>query len=185
LAELLPKREKLYDYLPMLMKSFGEMKEIFKSVQIETDEMENGIRFVLNNAFIETADEYGIAKYEKVLGILPSDDDDLEVRRMRVKIRWNDYLPYTVATLREKLDTICGVGMYTLSMDLENYQIDVLTQLVSPTILDEVTMLLEKILPAEMVYSVGQLFNTWDLFGAYKWGVLVSKTWDEVKSDEI
>ena len=169
----------------MLMKSFGEMKEIFKSVQIETDEMENGIRFVLNNAFIETADEYGIAKYEKVLGILPSDDDDLEVRRMRVKIRWNDYLPYTVATLREKLDTICGVGMYTLSMDLENYQIDVLTQLVSPTILDEVTMLLEKILPAEMVYSVGQLFNTWDLFGAYKWGVLVSKTWDEVKSDEI
>lgn len=185
MAELLPKREKLYDYLPMLMKSFGEMKEIFKSVQIETDEMENGIRFVLNNAFIETADEYGIAKYEKVLGILPSDDDDLEVRRMRVKIRWNDYLPYTVATLREKLDTICGVGMYTLSMDLENYQIDVLTQLVSPTILDEVTMLLEKILPAEMVYSVGQLFNTWDLFGAYKWGVLVSKTWDEVKSDEI
>lgn len=185
MAELLPKREKLYDYLPMLMKSFGEMKEIFKSVQIETDEMENGIRFVLNNAFIETADEYGIAKYEKVLGILPSDDDDLEVRRMRVKIRWNDYLPYTVATLREKLDTICGVGMYTLSMDLENYQIDVLTQLVSSTILDEVTMLLEKILPAEMVYSVGQLFNTWDLFGAYKWGVLVSKTWDEVKSDEI
>ena len=167
------------------MKSFGEMKEIFKSVQIETDEMENGIRFVLNNAFIETADEYGIAKYEKVLGILPSDDDDLEVRRMRVKIRWNDYLPYTVATLREKLDTICGVGMYTLSMDLENYQIDVLTQLVSPTILDEVTMLLEKILPAEMVYSVGQLFNTWDLFGAYKWGVLVLKTWDEVKSDEV
>ena len=184
MAEL-PKREKLYDYLPVLMRSFGEMKEIFKSVQTETDDVENGIGFILDNAFIDTAGEYGISKYEKTLGILPADDDTLEIRRSRVKIRWNDYLPYTVVTLREKLDMICGAGRYVLNMDLENYQVNVLTQLVSPTILDEVGLLLEKILPAEMVYTVGQLYNTWNQVSSYKWEDIADMTWSEVSEDEF
>lgn len=177
----LPKREKLYDYLPMLMKSFGEMKEIFKSVQIETDEMAAGIEFVLDNSFIDTAGEYGISEYEKTLGILPADDDDLEVRRARVKIRWNDYLPYTVATLREKLDTICGVGMYQLTEDYENYFVAVSTQITSDTVLDEVQLLLEKMLPANMQFIVGELYYKWENYAADKWGDLLNITWYQMR----
>jgi len=179
----LPDREELYNYLPMFMKSFGEMREIFKNVDSELDDVQTGIEFLFDNAFIDSADEYGIAEYEKTLGILPEDGEDLEIRRARVKIRWNDYLPYTKWTLRDKLDTICGVGMYQLIEDYENYYVSVRTQITSDTVLDEVQLLLEKILPEEMEFNVGQMFNTWGVVKADTWGVVKTKTWKQVKED--
>ena len=182
MAEL-PKREKLYDYLPLFMQSFGEMKEIFKSVDIEFDDVYSAISFIIDNCFIDSADEYGISKYEKVLGILPVDDEDLEIRRARVKIRWNDYLPYTVRALREKFDGICGVGKYQLDEQYEDYYIGVRTQLVSDTVLDEVALLLEQILPSNMAYEVGQLYNTHGNLKVHTHGYLKDFTHKTIKED--
>ena len=179
----LPDRENLYDYLPMFVKSFGEMREIFRNVDLEMDEIQTDIEFLFDNAFIDSADEYGISEYEKVLGILPADGEDLEIRRARVKIRWNDYLPYTKWTLRDKLDTICGVGMYQLIEDYENYYVSVRTQITSDTVLDEVQLLLEKILPAEMEFSVGQMFNTHGKLKRYTHGELHAYTHKQLKED--
>ena len=179
----IPESVRLYDYLPLFMKSFQEIRENYKGVQHEIDEIYNKIAWAMNNAYIETADEWGIGKFENLLGILPEEGEDLEVRRARVKIRWNSYIPYTKITLRQKLDAICGAGMYQLVEDYENYYVSVRTQITSPTVLSEVEKMFEQLLPAEMVYEVGQLYNTHGKIKNYKHGELEAYTHGQIKED--
>ena len=86
-------RKKLIDYLPPIMQNFTEIKQITKVEQTEVNSLDFEIGRALDNAFIEDCDEYGIKKYEKLVGVTPTAQDTLESRKSRVLIRWNDFIP--------------------------------------------------------------------------------------------
>ena len=86
----------LVSYLPPFL---AEFKEIAVTLEAENPEFVlvwNAAERVLYNEFIETADEYGISRFEKILNILPSKEDTLESRRARVQARWFNTIPYTM-----------------------------------------------------------------------------------------
>ena len=61
----------LVSYLPPFL---AEFKEIAITLEAENPEFVlvwNAAERVLSNEFIETADEYGISRFEKILKILP------------------------------------------------------------------------------------------------------------------
>lgn len=166
-------RKKLIDYLPPIMQNFKEIKEITNAEQKEVDLIDGEISKVLDNAFIEDCDEYGIKKYEKLVGVTPTAQDTLESRKLRVLIRWNDFIPYSYRVLIQKLNIFCGVNNYDISGDLKNYELFISTHLSIVGQTTELEKMLDKMLPVPIVFT---LFNDleYELIGhAHSHGVTV------------
>lgn len=102
-------------YLPPFMKDCKEVVEALKAENIELINIWKYAEGVLNNRFISTADEYGISRFENLLGIFSEADETLETRRIRVQNRWFSRLPYTIRVLIEKLQQImkCEFAVWT------------------------------------------------------------------------
>lgn len=149
----LPERKKLIDHLPPFMQSFGEIRQIMGAEEPWIEHVCQSAGKILDNAFIEDCDEYGLRKYESLLGILPESGDTLETRKARVKIRWNDFAPYSYRALVRKLNACCGVNGYDLDADLENYGLSVVTRLSVPAEVLEVEAMVECMLPMNMYFE--------------------------------
>lgn len=72
-----------------------------------------------NNIAICTAEESGIARREKILGIQPLDTATLEERRLEVLLKWFSVPPYTERALRRRLDASLGADNYIFTVDLD------------------------------------------------------------------
>ena len=136
------------------MQNFVEIKQITKVEQKETDALDYEIGRILDNAFIQDCDEYGIKKYEKLVGVTPTAQDTLESRKSRVLIRWNDFIPYSYKVLIRKLNIFCGVNNYDISGDLKNYELVIQTMLSLPGQSKELEVMLNKMLPLNIALSV-------------------------------
>lgn len=142
---------KLLNYLPPFMQDYREIAETLNAEDPEFVLVWNGAERVLKNEFIATADEYGIAHFEKLLNILPSQDETLEQRRTRVQSRWFAQLPYTYRALLQKLAVLCGEGQFTVSKDFDSYTLHIRTASESAELIDELDALLGSIVPANMI----------------------------------
>jgi hypothetical protein len=114
---------------------------------------------VLDNAFIESCDEYGIAKYESYLKITPTSYDTLETRKARVLLRWSEYTPFTMRVLRNKLNTLCGDDNYIIDDRLTEYYMFLTTYLEGYDQVKELEEWLERILPQNIVYGQHNIIN--------------------------
>lgn len=116
----------LVSYLPPFLT---EYKELNKALQAEDPEfmlLWQSADRVIKNEFIDTADEYGISRFEKLLKIKPDDDAGLEDRRFAVKMRWSNDIPHTLKGLKVKLDALWGEGKYSINTDrLDNYELTI------------------------------------------------------------
>ena len=101
----------------------------------------------LKNRFIETADDYGLSRFEKMLGITADSNESLETRRMRVRNRWFNKLPYTIRTLTEKVKQIVGDSYnFTISGNLKDYELNLTVYTLSDSQNKELEYLLSVII---------------------------------------
>ncbi|MBD5103713.1 MAG: DUF2313 domain-containing protein, partial [Ruminococcaceae bacterium] len=98
----------LLSYLPQFLREYEETKSALDAENPEFELLWEQAGEVLNSSFIDRADEYGIKRFEKLLGILPDAESDLETRRSAVKVKWLSKLPYTYRMLLKQLEIICG-----------------------------------------------------------------------------
>lgn len=140
----------LLSHLPEYVQEYQEIFEIMKTenpeLQLSMDESE----IIKNNLFILTCNETGIARFEKLLGIFPEDDDSLEARIARVLVRWNDGIPYTYRGLLRKLDAMCGQGNYEALPNWNDYELYLTTHFTLSGQVSELDRLLEKMIPANI-----------------------------------
>ncbi|MDE7322770.1 MAG: YmfQ family protein [Lachnospiraceae bacterium] len=139
--------------VPYLPPFIAEYKEI--STALEAENPEFGMVWktadsVLRNAFIATADEYGISRFEKLLGILPSAGDTLEDRRARVQAVWFISLPYTWRMLVQKMDGIFGTAYGMVLEQKGAYTIRLTAKLELQWQADELIWVMERMLPCNM-----------------------------------
>ncbi len=99
---------KIETYFPDVLHDIEEYKEIANAENFELQAAWILMDDLIDDQFIETATERGIARREKLLNIVPSKVDSLDDRRLRVLLKWNDRLPYTYKVLKNKLDQIFG-----------------------------------------------------------------------------
>lgn len=142
---------KLIDYLPFEYKKINEFVEICKAETPEFNELSDLANSVLGEGFLHSASEYGVSRLEYIAGIVPEEDETLEDRKFRLNVRYQFKLPYTLITLIERLDSICGKGQYMLDIINNEYKIIIDTRLKSSGQYDELLFLLENIIPANML----------------------------------
>ncbi len=90
----------LISYLPQFMQEYKELKKIFEIEEPELESIFEQMDIIRNNMFIDSCDENGIERFEKLLKITASKSDSLEVRKNRVKSLWVEEVPYTYNTLK-------------------------------------------------------------------------------------
>lgn len=141
----------LVSYLPPFMAEFKEM-----AVTLETENPEfmlvwKAVDRVLKNEFIESADEYGISRFEKILNILPSTEDTLESRRARVQGRWFSTVLYTLKAFIAKLAALCGDSDFTITKGYSGYEVGIETNLELFGQVKELENIIESMMPCNMV----------------------------------
>lgn len=120
----------LVSYLPPFMQNYKETVATLEAENREFAIIWKATDKVLYNHFISTADEYGISRFEKLLGIFPTRDDTLESRRSRVQTKWFNIIPYTMKVLLQKLTVLCGDTSFILTNNfVEGYTMNLVTDL--------------------------------------------------------
>lgn len=150
---------KLIEYLPPFIQKYREIKAIMDAEQVILVKTWEDAEALFANQFIQTATEDGIARYEKILGIIPKGTHTLDERRFNVLARMNEQLPYTLESLHNMLSSLCGDDGYTLSLDSNAYALSVKLALSNESNIQAVMELLNKIVPANISKSV-VMFNT-------------------------
>ena len=117
---------KLINYLPPVLRDVLELKAINGANEPEISLAWDALALVMANQFLDTADENGVAVWERELKIHPKDTDTLEVRKTRIKAMWNLELPYSLPWLKKWLTSLCGptgheetVADYTINIQLD------------------------------------------------------------------
>lgn len=137
-------------YLPPFMQAYKEPVATLDAEQPEFQLIWKASNRVLYNHFISTADEYGIARFEKILHIRPLADDTLEIRRAKVQAQWFTALPYTWRMFVQKIMEICGTDYPASITREESYLIKLEAGLVLQWQIESLINVVEKMLPCNM-----------------------------------
>lgn len=140
----------LVSYLPPFLAEFKEISATLEAENPEFVLVWNAAERVLSNEFIETADEYGISRFENMIGLLPSNGDTIEIRKARVMSKWLNTLPYTMRTLIKKLQILCGGDDFIVKKNFNDYKINIITHLREYSQIQELQKLLDEIIPANI-----------------------------------
>ena|SRR5690554_1312640 len=151
--------KQMQEYWPSVLQEIEEFKELVNTENIEINGLKESITNLIDDQFIQTATERGIARREKIYKITPFADDSLETRRFRVLARENDKLPYTYRVLENKLNQLCGENGYVMTLNAGEYTLNIKIELVVKRMFDEVDKLARKMAPANLVIAVELRFN--------------------------
>ncbi len=144
----------LVSYLPSFIADYKEINLTLSAENPEFILAWKSADRALKNEFIATADEYGISRFEKILGIYPLKEDSLESRRIRVQSKWFTTLPYTWRVLLKKLSMLCGEQGFKAYIPEKNgykIRICILTDFYVGPPLAEVKQMLESFIPANIL----------------------------------
>ena len=104
---------KLIDYLPPVLQRVKEFAALTGALQPEIEAAWSAISLVLDNQFIDTATEAGVAIWERELNIAPLASDTLEDRKRRLKTAWAYGVVYTYTWLTNWLSAASASKDYS------------------------------------------------------------------------
>ena len=174
------KEVNLLSYWMPVLRGIKEFKQIALAEEPEIVLLLNACDRALSNMFIETADEAGIERFERLMGITLASDASLEVRRFNAQVKWGEAKPYTEAELNKLLSNMLGEGNYGVAVNYADYEITVKLGLGQEDMVDTVAKLLEQVVPVNMVINI-TTYNTHFILSAYTHEQLSSYTHSEVR----
>lgn len=143
----------LNDYVPAIYKDVKEM-DVLVDVQEEWFKVLTSIMDKeYARLYIQTCDEIGIARFERVLKITANPSiESLEFRKERALTRCNATLPYTAIWLRVYLNAVLGEQNYELVIDYDNDIITLYGYVLDYSWSRESSLVIRDIKPCNMVF---------------------------------
>ena len=179
----MPRIVDVLDYLPKVVRTIKEFEVLGDAENPEINNLWLDNQIVLNNQFINTLDEQGCARWEKMLDITPKGTATIEDRRLAILARINASLPYTYRQLENFLRNICDDD-YTMTLDHTNYTLTVLLNLSRQNQFDEVSNLLTRVIPANLICNVSLKYNKYKSIKPYQYSLLINYTCHEIRTNE-
>lgn len=175
----------LAGHLPPVLRGVREIEAIMAAEQPDVALLWRAAEDALDNQFLESATEHGIARRESMLTIVPFSSDTLDDRRFRLQTRYNENIPYTRRGLMLLLEALCGREGYDIAFKTEALTVDVKVALVAKKQTLAVAEMLERILPYEMAFSVTLKYNRHDTLAAFTHGHLAGCTQEQLRSEVL
>lgn len=146
-------------YFPDLLKEVREFQKLAEAENPELLFLWDELGAVLDNQFIDTAMQMGVARREKMLKISPKATDTLEERKFRLIARYNENIPYTLRALHGQLSILCGENGYRLEVNYGAFTLKTKLELTNRKNVEAVGGMLERIVPMNMLLKVELLYN--------------------------
>lgn len=175
----------LIDYLPLYEREYREIQEIMQADEKELSEIWKLLEDLLNDQFVQTATDKGISRWESILGIEPRNIDTLDERRFKILVKLNEQLPYTLSTVKEQLNMLCGADGYQFILDSNNYTVTVNLELRNKNNYHTVYDYLRKAVPANMEIVMSLLYNTYSMLAQFTHHQLSKYTYAQLREDVL
>lgn len=167
------------------LKDIKEFQIIDEVENPEIDKLNTAIEDLIDDQFISTATERGIARREKMLRITPFTDDTLETRRFRVGNRWNEQLPYTYRVLENKLNQMCGEDGYAMTLNAGQYTLNIKIELTKKRMFDEVNIMSRKMVPSNIIIKVELRYNQHSTLAKFTHAQLSAYTHKQLREEAL
>ena len=174
----------LKDYWPLVTKKILEFEKIADAENPEINNLWAAHKDVLDNQFIKTLTEEGCKRWESILNIVPMGTDTLDDRRFRILARINADLPFTFKQLENMLYALCGDD-YTCELINNDYKLVVRLALGVRRQYDEVSSLLKKVVPANLLIDLDLLWNQYLLLEPFIHEDLEPYTHEELREENL
>ncbi len=149
---------RLRDLLPDYYTGVYDMEVIVNVEQPLLDNFQVIIDQTRDNHYAAVANEDGISMFESLLGITNVTGKDLETRRYNVIVQLLPPKPVTITYMRELLETL-NINA-SLKVDLPNFHVDVEAHTSDNTAMQRLTVILKRLLPANMTFTAFQFETT-------------------------
>jgi len=138
-----------------------ETDELVKTENITFNELNEVTLQTIGNFYIITADDEGVYKFETEQGIVADElNESLDFRKQRLINRTTTFLPYTFPFLKEKLDSLLGVGEYNTYIDFANYTVYLEYCAQDAIWGNEVTVMIAGMKPCNMVFRTTPIITS-------------------------
>lgn len=177
---------KLIEYIPPFLRNVKEYNIILENSEqpemiLLWDALNNG----LNDQFVIDATENGVSRWEKILGIVPKATLTLNERKFTILTKINEQLPFTITTLKEQLKNLCGEDGYVLTLNGDNYTLDVKVALTAINNFEDVKSLLQRVVPANLVVTLSLKYNQQELLTKYTHEQLQAYTHYDLRNEVL
>lgn len=147
------RRVEIESYAPEFLKDYKEIKIIYNCENIELEKIWEMLYSILDNAFVETANEQGVERWENIIGITANKSiESLQFRKERILNRLTMMPPFTIRFLRNQLDTVIGTDKYEVYVDYANYTLYLESSAINQNWYEEISFTINKIKPANIVF---------------------------------
>lgn len=174
----------MIEYIPHILRDVRE----YKLILTEADEPEvaslwEKLDDAMNDQFIQDATDNGMARWERILNITPKANWTLDERRFEVLTKVNEQIPFTITSLKEHLNALCGEDGYSVELDAKTFTLYVEIALAEQNKYNAVVTLLNRIVPANMVIDVSIKYNKNYLLERWTHQDLTEFTHENLRSD--
>ena len=146
---------RLKKYLPEFISSIKELQQLDATVSVEINELRDKLLQLQDNQFIESANDEGLSRYEKMLSIPYS--EDVATRRFNILNKYNSTIPFTMMWLTNTLNTTLGKGNFLLDMDCNKYTLTISVVSLKEHLISSLYKDLRKKIPCNLVLNITTL----------------------------
>lgn len=142
---------KIEEYWPLIVRNTDEFGQIAVAENPEFNQLARCLYDALKDAFIIDATEYGVQRWEKMLGLVVTDDMPLDDRKAAILTRLSIKLPYTWRVLNQLISTIVDDDRYYITYDNDTQKLYIE---IKETSREKVADLVSRVVPMnlEVVY---------------------------------
>lgn len=174
----------LYRYPPHLLKmrEGGFIQDVADAF---LKELEAVIDLLDGDLTVDDATETMLVRYEKMLGISPTDDESLEERRFAVRTKLYNYPPYTRKQFENRLNGLIGTDNHMVDIDYKSGIISVGIYVPTESMYRAVNGLIDEIVPLHIRINIYQLFNKWIQAKSHTWNDMKTFAWKQIKEEQV
>lgn len=176
----------LINYLDgCILKDYEEIQEILRVEQIAEEAIWRELDYLKRESRVQDSEDDGLEHWEGILEFRPLDTDTIDIRRLRIKGKLNETLPYTYRVICSMLEALCGENGVEVERRIEDYIFSVKVALKSKKLKAEVEKLLDTILPENMILEVSLKYNTYRVLSKKTYAELAAFTHRQLREEEL
>lgn len=153
---------KIINYMPNFLQNVREFEIISNLEDEELEKLKLQIDKIIKEVIVNTSEDYGLKRYEKIYNI-DVVSDDIDVRRFNIISKINNKAPFTYKWLDNKLKQLVGENNYKINIEYDNYKVIISIVYLFGDIVNNLQEDLKQLLPANLVIQIN-LFSNCNLY---------------------